>query len=75
MPKLEMVTDFERLQRRIDLLQQQFPALQVLTRSLFFCILGCHVPAPLSQEEEAWLQALIDAQVIYRFRCKEREDR
>lgn len=72
--KLEIVTSFERQQRKIDALQQRFPDLRILTRSAFFYILGCEVPT-LSQEDKQWLIAMVDAQIIEKYRCKEREDR
>jgi hypothetical protein len=73
MPRLEIVTDFERLQRRIDMLQRRFPDLRIVAKSAFFCILACELDSPLTENEKAWLQGLIDTREVQRYRCKEWE--
>lgn len=74
MKKLEIIIDSERQQQHVALLQQRFSAMQPLARSSFFVIVGCYVPA-LTDEDKIWLEAMMDAKIVRRFRCKEREDR
>ena len=71
--RLEIVTDRQRRERIQSTLQSRFPSLDIVVYSSFYCIFGCDVTR-LSEEDKAWLQAMIDAQAIHRYRCKERED-
>ncbi len=67
---LEIVVDFERLQRKIDVLQEQFPDLAILAKTQFYAILGCPERLPLNDLEKAWLEKQIENKIMLRYRCK-----
>ncbi len=68
--KLEIVARSERLNQTLQLLQQDFASLRMLTKSYLFVIFGGVLPQPLNEHERTLLEMYVEQKVIRCFRCK-----
>lgn len=71
---LEMVTTSERIDRTLELLQQDFPTLRFSTKSRMFVIFWGVIPFPLNEDEKVLLESYIEQKVILRWRCKQQKE-
>ncbi len=72
---LEMAIDIERVNKRMEFLQQAFPHLRLITKSAFFVIIGCQRREQLADDEKRLLESYVEQGLIHRFRCKRIEER
>jgi hypothetical protein len=68
---LEIASSTDRLNTTLDILQQDFPRLDVIKRSItrYFCVFACTMPQQLNEHEKAILEQYIETKMIYRYRC------